>query len=131
MVVSVIAPCLPLKVVQSVEVKYPFTDVVAAGILIVFIALLNGEENVKADSLLLNALQSADDNAPRLVADAVGTFKVIIGVVVPVATVELKSVPVVPKVSAATEVTVPTDHVLSALKSNEIPLIVNVLVVGT
>ena len=42
------------------------------------------------------------------VADAVGTFKVITGVVVLVATVELKSVPLVPIVKAATLVTVPT-----------------------
>ena len=61
----------------------------------------------KAACLLLNVDQSVDDNAPRLLADAVGTFKVITGVVVPLATVELKSVPVVPKVKAATEVTVP------------------------
>jgi hypothetical protein len=58
---------------------------------------------------LLNVVQSAELKAPRLVAEAVGTFKVITGVVVPVATVELKSVPVVPKVKADTEVTVPTD----------------------
>jgi hypothetical protein len=59
--------------------------------------------------LLLNVVQSALDNAPRLVADAVGTCKVITGVVVPFATVELKSVPVVPIVKAATDVTVPTN----------------------
>jgi len=57
--------------------------------------------------LLLKVVQSAELNAPRLVADAVGTLRVIIGVVVPVATEELKSVPVVPKVKAATLVTVP------------------------
>ena len=57
--------------------------------------------------LLLNVVQSADDNAPRLVAEAVGTFSVITGVVVPVATVDVKSVPLVPSVSAATLVTVP------------------------
>jgi hypothetical protein len=56
---------------------------------------------------LLNVVQSAELNAPRLVAEAVGTFKVITGVVVLVATVELKSVPDVPKVKAATLVTVP------------------------
>jgi hypothetical protein len=59
------------------------------------------------EPLLLNVVQSDELNAPRLVADAVGTFKVITGVDVPVATVELKSVPDVAKVSAATEVTVP------------------------
>ena len=60
-------------------------------------------------NLLLNVVQSALDNAPRLVADAVGTFNVITGVVVLVATDELKSVPVVPNVKADTFVTVPTD----------------------
>ena len=57
----------------------------------------------------LNVLQSALDKAPLLAALAVGTCKVITGVVVPFATVELKSVPVVPIVRAATEVTVPTN----------------------
>ena len=59
------------------------------------------------EPLLLKVVQSAALNAPLLVADAVGTFRVITGVVVPVATVEDRSVPVVPKVKAATEVTVP------------------------
>ena len=40
-------------------------------------------------------------------ADAVGTLSVITGVVVPFATVLLKSVPVVPNVNADTLVTVP------------------------
>jgi len=44
----------------------------------------------------LNVLQSAEANAPLFAALAVGTFKVITGVVVLVATVELKSVPLVP-----------------------------------
>ena len=57
--------------------------------------------------LLLNVLQSVELNAPRLDADAVGTFSVITGVVVPFATVLVRSVPVVPRVSAATLVTVP------------------------
>jgi hypothetical protein len=56
--------------------------------------------------LLLNVVQSALLKAPLFVADAVGTFKVITGVVVPLATLELKSVPVVPIVKAATDVTV-------------------------
>lgn len=55
----------------------------------------------------LNVDQSAALNAPRFAADAVGTFKVITGVVVPVATELDKSVPVVPNVNAATLVTVP------------------------
>jgi len=57
--------------------------------------------------LLLKVVQSAALKAPRFVADAVGTCSVITGVVVPVATVLDTSVPVVPKVSAATLVTVP------------------------
>ena len=57
--------------------------------------------------LLLNIDQSVELNAPRLVAEAVGTFNVMTGVVVPFATVDDRSVPVVPSVSAATEVTVP------------------------
>ena len=44
---------------------------------------------------------------PLAVALASGTFNVITGVVVPVATDELKSVPDVPNVKAATLVTVP------------------------
>ena len=61
------------------------------------------------EPLLLKVVQSAELNAPRLVADAVGTCKVITGVVVPLATVELRSVPVVPRVNAATLVTVPPE----------------------
>lgn len=57
--------------------------------------------------LALKVLQSVLLSAPRFVADAVGTFSVITGVVVPFATVELRSVPVVPRVRAATDVTVP------------------------
>jgi len=59
------------------------------------------------DPLLLNVDQSAALNAPRFVADAVGIFSVITGVVVPVATDDATSVPVVPMVNAATLVTVP------------------------
>jgi hypothetical protein len=55
----------------------------------------------------LNVDQSVVFKTPRLDADAVGTFNVITGVVVPLATVEDKSVPVVPNVSAATDVTLP------------------------
>ncbi len=57
--------------------------------------------------MLLKVVQSAALKAPRLVADAVGTFSVITGVVVLFATVELRSVPVVPSVRAETLVTVP------------------------
>ena len=72
--------------------------------------LLNNTEPLVKDGrlyLLLNVVQSALDNAPLLAALAVGTFKVITGVVVLFATLELKSVPVVPIVNAATDVTVP------------------------
>ena len=58
-------------------------------------------------TLPLKVVQSAALNAPRFEAEAVGTFNVMTGVVVAVATVEVRSVPVVPNVSAATEVTVP------------------------
>ena len=87
--------------------------------------------HVIAGSLELKVDQSVEDSAPLFEAEAVGTFKVITGVVVLSATVELKSVPEVPKVSADTEVTVPTDHILSADRSYDVPLIVNSLVVGT
>jgi hypothetical protein len=62
---------------------------------------------VIAFCLLLNVLQSVLLNTPLFVALAVGTFNVITGVVVPFATEELKSVPDVPNVNAATLVTVP------------------------
>jgi hypothetical protein len=81
--------------------------------------------------LLLKVVQSAELNAPLFAALAVGMFNVITGVVVPLATLELTSVPVVPNVRAATDVTVPTLNVLSALKSWAVPLIVIDLVVGT
>ena len=67
--------------------------------------------------LLLKVVQSADDNAPRLLAEAVGTFSVITGVVVPVATVDDKSVPAVPSVIAATLVTVPEPLLLNVVQS--------------
>ena len=69
----------------------------------------------------LNVDQSVELKAPLFVAEAVGTFSVITGVLVLLATVLLKSVPVVPNVNAATLVTVPgllaIVNVLSALKS--------------
>ena len=78
------------------------------------------------DPLLLNVVQSAALNAPRLVADAVGTFNVMTGVVVPLATVELKSVPDVPSVKAATLVTVPPEPVadnVPAAKDTPVPMV--------
>ena len=71
----------------------------------VLVERLKPLENVNTLSLPLNVLQSVELNAPRLAALAVGTFKVITGVVVPLATLELKSVPEVPNVKAATLVT--------------------------
>ena len=65
----------------------------------------------------MKVVQSALLNAPRFVADAVGTFNVMTGVVVLFATVELRSVPVVPRVSAATEVTVPEPLLLKVFQS--------------
>jgi hypothetical protein len=59
------------------------------------------------DVLLLNIVQSEELNTPRLEEDAVGIFNVITGVVVLSTTVEFTSVPVVPIVNAATDVTVP------------------------
>jgi hypothetical protein len=61
----------------------------------------------RAACLLLNVVQSADARAPLLADDAVGIFSVITGVVVPVATDDPTSVPDVPSVMAATDVTVP------------------------
>lgn len=72
------------------------------------------------EPLLLNVVQSAALKAPRLVAEAVGTFSVITGVVVPLATVEVRSVPVVPKVNAATEVTVPEPLLLNVFQSVDV-----------
>ena len=62
---------------------------------------------VIAFCLSLNVVQSDELNAPLFVAFAVGRLRVITGVVVGFATELLTSVPVVPKVRAATEVTVP------------------------
>ena len=62
--------------------------------------------------LLLNVLQSVDDNNPLLVILDVGRLRVITGVVVPVATLDDTSVPVVPNVRAATDVTVPEPYVV-------------------
>ena len=76
-------------------------------------------------ALPLNVLQSVELNAPLLVADAVGTCRVITGVVVLLATVELRSVPVVPRVNAATLVTVPPELglVLVIVKFGYVPLV--------
>lgn len=108
------AGCLLLNVDQSVEVKYPFALALAAAIEMA--GVVPPEDTTGAvpvtlvtvpEPLLLKVVQSAELNTPRLVADAVGTFSVITGVVVLLATDDERSVPDVPKVSAATEVTVP------------------------
>jgi hypothetical protein len=124
-VVRVIADCFTLKAVQSVELKYPLEDDPACDTCMVVpvpitapvpLVIVKTDDVasvrsplVRAGSLLLNVVQSAKDKAPRLVADAVGTFNVITGVVVLFTTLLDKSVPVVPKVRAATLVTVPTN----------------------
>ena len=81
------------------------------------LVLVKPVEKVKADCFALKIEKSAALKAPLLVADAVGIFNVMVGLVVPLATVDVISVPVVPNVSAFTFVTVPTDHDLSADKS--------------
>jgi hypothetical protein len=118
---------LLLKVVQSVLVRYPLTLVVAAGIDIAGVAppedttgAVPVTEVTVPLPLLLNVVQSAALKAPRLVAEAVGTCRVITGVVVPVATVLDKSVPVVPIVNAATLVTVPEPLLLKVVQSVDV-----------
>jgi hypothetical protein len=98
-----------LKVDQSVDDKYPSTEDVALGIEIAGVfppELTIGAVPVTLvtvpSPLLLNVVQSAGLRTPRFVADAVGTFNVITGVVVGSVTVELRSVPEVPKVRADT-----------------------------
>ena len=56
--------------------------------------------------LLLNVVQSVDDSAPRLVADAVGMLRAITGVVVLLVALKDTSVPVVASVVLTLE-TVP------------------------
>jgi hypothetical protein len=122
---KVSALCFPLNVFQSVELKNPLVETpdcntcidvpvpITAPVPPVMVRTAEVASVrfpfVSAGSLLLNVVQSVEDRAPLLVADAVGTFNVITGVVVPFATVLDKSVPVVPKVRAATLVTVPTN----------------------
>ena len=78
------------------------------------------------EPLLLKVVQSVELNAPRLAAEAVGTCSVMTGVVVPFATVLDRSVPLVPRVSAATLVTVPPDPVadsVPAAKATPVPIV--------
>lgn len=72
------------------------------------------------EPLLLNVVQSAAVSKPRLVADDEGKLSVITGVVVPVATEDETSVPVVLKVKAATDVTVPEPLLLNVVQSAEV-----------
>ena len=101
---------VPPSVKLPVEVTVPLSDIPET--VPVPLTLVTEPE-----PLLLKVVQSAELKAPRLVADAVGTLSVITGVVVPFATVELRSVPVVPKVNAATLVTVPLPLLLKVVKS--------------
>ena len=105
-VMSVFAPLMANPVIAPPRVKLPLLVTVPVKVkpLTVPVPLTDVTEPLP---LLLNVVQSVEDNAPLLLAEAVGTFKVITGVVVPVATVLDKSAPVVPNVSAATLVTVP------------------------
>jgi hypothetical protein len=59
-----------LNVVQSVLVKYPFTELVAAGIDTVPAVFTNGALNVSAPCLLLNVFQSVLDKYPLLAVPA-------------------------------------------------------------
>ena len=94
------------EAVPPITVCHPATPVERLFV-IVFVVRVRPVEKVRVDSLLLKVDQSALLSAPLFIALAVGTLSVITGVVVGFATVELKSVPVVPRVSAATDVTVP------------------------
>lgn len=106
---------LPSKDVPLIVTAVANLDAVAAfplidpiiGLLKVFVPVTVCAPASVMSPFELNVDQSVADNKPLLVIEAVGIFKVIVGVVVPFATVLLKSVPLVPKVKAATAVTVP------------------------
>jgi hypothetical protein len=66
------------------------------------------------DFTVLKAVQSVVDKTPLFVADAVGKFKVIIGVVVGLATLPFTSVPVDPN-DKLTFVTVPVPEIVPKL----------------
>ena len=74
----------------------------------------------------LKVVQLAELKAPLLVAEAVGILRVITGVVVLVTTLDDTSVPVVPKVKAATSVTVPEPEPPLILTVTSFPTVVAV-----
>ena len=63
-VVSVTAFCLPLKIFQSADVKYPLALVVAAGIDTVLVLLDNGPLKVNGTSYADAAVKAAVPNEP-------------------------------------------------------------------
>jgi hypothetical protein len=69
-------PALLLNIVQSAELRYPFTDVVATGILTVFPDGARGEVKDRVLCLLLKVDQSVEDSNPLLDALAVGILNV-------------------------------------------------------
>ena len=102
---------VPPLVVANVPANVIAPDVAVAGVNPVVPPLMVVTPVVELN-LLLNVVQSVDVNAPLLVAEAFGTFKVMTGVVVLFATVDVKFVPVVPIVKAATSVTVPVPGIV-------------------
>ena len=116
-------PCLEFNWVWIAEVtplKYPNSvDVVEDTATFPLPSDTNARDTVKLEVIIvvappviascfpLNVLQSVEDNAPLLTELAVGTLRVITGVVVLLATVLVKSEPVVPIVKAATLTTEP------------------------
>jgi hypothetical protein len=72
--------------------------------------------NDNKETLALKVVQSADDNAPRLDADAVGTLSVMLPLVVMGEPEIPKSVPVVPN-ARPTLVTVPLPLLLNVFQS--------------
>jgi len=94
-VLEPVVPAVTIPLARSIAGVVPPLDVILPVVPLTLVTLL-----LKVD-------QSVELKAPRFVAEAVGTFKVMTGVVVGLATVDDKSVPVVPSVKADTFVTVP------------------------
>jgi hypothetical protein len=76
---------LALNVVQSVELKYPFTLPVEAGIDTVLVFLASGAEKVITFSLPLKVVQSVEDRYPAMLPEDVGTLAVVAEVARPLA----------------------------------------------